>query len=186
MRKGIVVLACSVVIMLAASAATAADFEWLRELNIRAQADPSGFKAQLAARFRIGEAQVTAVLGNVARPADAYMVLRLGEMSGQPVERVIDRYGTGKGEGWGGLAKSLGVKPGSPGFATVRIEPHLGTLDTLDATLPHPKGPISVSYRRAQGALSATVTLPPGLTGAFAWHGLERKLVPGEQSFRLQ
>ena len=43
-----------------------------------------------------------------------------------------------------------------------------------------------VSYRRAQGVLSATVTLPAGLTGAFAWHGLERKLGPGEQSFRLQ
>ena len=84
------------------------------------------------------------------------------------------------------LRTVAGLKPGSPGFATVRIEPHLGTLDTLDATLPHPKGPITVSYRRAQGVLSAKITLPAGLTGAFAWHGLERKLVPGEQSFRLQ
>ena len=33
-----------------------------------------------------------------------------------------------------------GVKPGAPGFRTVRIEPHLGTLDRLDATMPHPSG----------------------------------------------
>jgi hypothetical protein len=84
------------------------------------------------------------------------------------------------------LRTVAGLKPGSPGFATVRIEPHLGTLDTLDASLPHPKGTISVSYRRAQGALSAKVTLPAGLTGEFAWRGLTRKLVPGEQSFQLQ
>jgi alpha-L-rhamnosidase len=84
------------------------------------------------------------------------------------------------------LRTVAGLKPGAPAFATVRIEPHLGTLDTLDATLPHPKGPISVSYRRAQGVLSATVTLPAGLTGQFTWHGLTRKLAPGEQSFRLQ
>jgi len=84
------------------------------------------------------------------------------------------------------LRTVAGVKPGAPGFATVRIEPHLGTLDTLDATLPHPKGPISVSYRRAQGVLSATVTLPAGLTGQLTWRGLTRTLAPGEQSFRLQ
>jgi len=28
------------------------------DLNIRAQADPSGFKASLAARFKIGDAQI--------------------------------------------------------------------------------------------------------------------------------
>ncbi|HEY7924914.1 MAG TPA: alpha-L-rhamnosidase C-terminal domain-containing protein, partial [Vicinamibacteria bacterium] len=84
------------------------------------------------------------------------------------------------------LRTVAGVKPGAPGFATVRIEPHLGTLDKLDATLPHPKGPISVSYHRDRGTLAAKVTLPPGLTGEFAWRGLTRKLAPGEQSFRLQ
>ncbi len=35
-------------------------------------------------------------------------------------------------------------------------------------------------------AFAAKVTLPPGLTGEFAWRGLTRKLAPGEQSFRLQ
>jgi alpha-L-rhamnosidase len=78
-----------------------------------------------------------------------------------------------------------GLKPGAPGFATLRVEPHLGTLDRLDATMPHPRGEISVSYRREGTALAAKVTLPPGLTGEFAWRGLTRALQPGEQSFRL-
>ena len=114
MRKGIVVLMCSVMFVLAASVAIAGDFEWLKELNIRAQADPSGFRASLATRFKIGDAQVTAVLGNVDQPADAYLVLKFGEMSGQPVERVSDKYRSGKTQGWGAMAKSLGIKPGSP------------------------------------------------------------------------
>jgi len=39
-------------IMLAASASAAKDFDWLRDLNIKAQADPSGFKASLARASR--------------------------------------------------------------------------------------------------------------------------------------
>jgi len=79
-----------------------------------------------------------------------------------------------------------GIRPASPGFASVRIEPHLGTLDRLDATMAHPRGPISVSYRRKGQALEARVALPPGLRGEFAWGALTRALRAGEQSFRME
>lgn len=120
MRRSIVVVVCSVLLSLAASAAVAGDFDWLKELNVKAVNDPSGFKAQLAARFKIGDTQVSTVIGNVSQPADAYMVLRLGEMSGQPVDRVTETYKSGKGQGWGKLAKSLGIKPGSPEFHALK------------------------------------------------------------------
>jgi hypothetical protein len=84
------------------------------------------------------------------------------------------------------LRTVAGLKPGAPGFATVRVEPHLGTLGHLEASMPHARGPISVSYRRDGSALEARVTLPPGLTGEFAWHGSTRSLRPGEQSFRIE
>jgi alpha-L-rhamnosidase len=84
------------------------------------------------------------------------------------------------------LRTVAGVKPGSPGFATVRIEPHLGALEQASATVPHPRGPITVAYRRDGRALVAKVALPAGLTGSFVWRGLERKLSPGEQSFRME
>ncbi len=114
------VLVVSLMVLSIASSAAAADFEWFKDLNIKAQADPSGFKASLAARFKIGDAQITTVLSNVEKPADAYMVLRLGEMSGQPADRVAAKYRTGKGQGWGALAKSLGIKPGSPEFHALK------------------------------------------------------------------
>lgn len=115
-----ILLVCSLMVLCIASLAAAADYEWLKDLNIKAQADPSGFKASLAARFKIGDAQITTVLSNVEKPADAYMVLRLGEMSGQPTDRVAEKYRTGKGQGWGKLAKSLGIKPGSPEFHALK------------------------------------------------------------------
>ena len=112
----------SVVFLLLSSAAVvvAGDFDWIRNFNIRAEADPSGFRTRLAARFKIGDTQINAVLSNVDKPADAYMVLRLGEMSAKPTDYVIEKYRSGKGKGWGALAKSLGIKPGSKEFHALK------------------------------------------------------------------
>jgi len=112
----------SVVFLLLSSSAivVAGDFDWIKDFNIRAEADPSGFRARLATRFNIGDSQITAVLSNVERPADAYMVLRLGEMSAKPTDYVIKKYKSGKGKGWGVLAQSLGIKPGSKEFHALK------------------------------------------------------------------
>ena len=118
MKPQKIMFAVSVVFMLFSSAAVVAagNFEWIKDFNIRAEADPSGFRAILATRFNIGDTQITAVLSNVEKPADAYMVLRLGEMSAKPTDYVIEKYKSGKGKGWGALAQSLGIKPGSKEF----------------------------------------------------------------------
>jgi hypothetical protein len=111
-----------VVFLLVSSAAivAAGDFDWMKDFNIRAEADRSGFRARLATRFTIGHAQINAVLGNLERPADAYMILRLGELSAKPTDYVIKKYKAGKGKGWGALAKSLGIKPGSQEFHALK------------------------------------------------------------------
>jgi len=112
----------SVVFLLVSSAAVVAagDFDWMKDFNIRAEADPSGFRVRLATRFNIGDAQIAAVLGNVEKPADAYMVFRLGEMSAKPTDYVMGKYKSRKGKGWGALAKSLGIKPGSKEFHALK------------------------------------------------------------------
>jgi alpha-L-rhamnosidase len=79
------------------------------------------------------------------------------------------------------LATVAGIESSAPGFAKVRIEPHLGNLQHLEATLPHPLGEISVSYVHKGEGLTADVTLPPHLTGLLAWHGKERSLQGGSQ-----
>jgi len=107
-------------IFISAPVVSAGDFDWARDLNIRAEADPSGFRAQLSTRFKIGDTQVKVVLGNVDSPADAYMVFRLGEMSSSPVDSVLNKYRTEKSKGWGALAKSLGITPGSREFRALK------------------------------------------------------------------
>ncbi len=102
------------------SGVLAADFDWVRDFNLKAEADPSGFRARLAARFKIGDLEIGTVLSTCEKPADAYIVLRLGEMSNRPTEYVIERYKIDKAKGWGVLAKSLGIKPGSREFHALK------------------------------------------------------------------
>jgi len=134
-------------ILLTAFAASvfADDFAWMRDLNIQAQADPSGFRASLGTRFQIGDLQVNAVVSNFEDPADAYMALRLGEMSHQPVEYVIEQYKSHKGQGWGKLAQNLGIKPGSPEFHALKAGHDMkggggGSHGKAEKTKAHGKG----------------------------------------------
>lgn len=115
-----IIFMVSMTLLLFSSTVVARDFDWTRDLNIQAEANESGFQARLETRFKIGDAQVKIVLNNIEEPADAYMVLKLGEMSNQPMENVIEEYKSGKGKGWGALAKSLGIKPGSKEFQALK------------------------------------------------------------------
>jgi alpha-L-rhamnosidase len=77
------------------------------------------------------------------------------------------------------LTLVAGVEPASPGFASVRIAPHLGNLTALSASYPHPTGPISILYKLDGPALGATITLPGKLAGTFEYHGRTWPLAPG-------
>lgn len=80
----------------------------------------------------------------------------------------------------------LGIDADAPGFAKVRIEPHLGDLTQAAGTMPHPQGDISASYtlqKKGKGWL-VTLTLPEGITGTFIWKGQEYSLHPGENTFK--
>jgi hypothetical protein len=113
-------LVSALLLLVSAPSVFAGDFAWTRDFNIQAQADPSGFKARLGTRFKIGDVEVKAVLSNFEDPADAYIALRFSEMCDRPVNYVVDRYISNKGKGWGRLAKSLGIKPGSSEFHALK------------------------------------------------------------------
>jgi len=77
------------------------------------------------------------------------------------------------------LTLVAGIQPASPGFATVRIAPHLGNLPSLSATYPHPQGEIKVQYHRLGHGLVASITLPGSLTGTFVFNLKVWPLSPG-------
>ena len=115
-----VVLMSVIALLLVSSVVFGGDYGWMRDFNIKAEADPSGLRARLEGRFQVGGITIEAVLDSVDKPADAYMLLRMGEMSDQPIDYVIDKYKAKKGKGWGSLAKSLGIKPGSKDFQALK------------------------------------------------------------------
>ena len=80
------------------------------------------------------------------------------------------------------LTMVAGVEPATPGFETVRIRPHLGSLTTLSATVPTPKGDIVVAYKKEGAGLTADVTLPPGVTGTIELFGQQSSLHAGKNS----
>lgn len=120
MEKQKIILIGLIPVLLFSSIALAGDFDWMKDCNIQAKIDPSGFHARLETRFKIGDADINLVLGSVDEPADAYMLLRLGEMSHRSTAQVIEQYRANKGKGWGALAKSLGIKPGSKDFKALK------------------------------------------------------------------
>jgi len=84
------------------------------------------------------------------------------------------------------LTLVAGIEPGSPGFASVRIAPHLGDLPGLKASYPHPQGMIQVDYRRNGDSLDATITLPGSLAGTFAYAGKSWPLKAGANTIHAQ
>jgi hypothetical protein len=84
------------------------------------------------------------------------------------------------------LTLVAGVEPASPGFASVRIAPHLGNLNSLTASFPHPEGPIDIEYKRDGSTLNATITLPGKLAGSFVYRGRTWPLAPGLNQIRAQ
>jgi hypothetical protein len=78
------------------------------------------------------------------------------------------------------MASILGIRPGSMGFDTVRIEPCLGSLDHAQGVLPHLLGDIVVRLHTSDTGLEGTIELPTGLTGEYVHNGYKIQLLSGK------
>jgi hypothetical protein len=80
----------------------------------------------------------------------------------------------------------LGIDSDAPGFARVKIEPHLGDLKKISGYMPHPKGKIEVSYScNKEQKWKIIIKLPEGIVGKFVWKGKEFLVKSGENQFNL-
>ncbi|MBD3346060.1 MAG: Bacterial alpha-L-rhamnosidase [Chitinivibrionales bacterium] len=78
------------------------------------------------------------------------------------------------------LATICGIEPGSPGFTTVKIKPHLASLDTVYGKMPHYKGDIEVAFGRlSDNTFHGSIDLPLDLTGTLIWSDTEIPLSGG-------
>lgn len=78
-----------------------------------------------------------------------------------------------------------GIRPKTAGFETIAIEPHLGPLHQVEASMPTPRGIVEVKYRRGSNGVEAQVTLPAGTSGKLTWKEHETVLKPGKQALTL-
>jgi alpha-L-rhamnosidase len=84
------------------------------------------------------------------------------------------------------LSLVSGIKPASPGFKTLRIEPNLGNLKNIDAAMPHKLGNIHVKLQKDnEHRLRGEITLPIQLVGVFIWNGVQRQLSGGKNEIDI-
>ncbi len=156
-----------------------------RELIARVESDRSLIQATQYFRFYLARAMKRAGLGDryvsLLQPWRDMLARGLTTFAEKPDPTRSDCHAWSASPNYELLATVCGIEPDAPGFKSVRIEPHLGTLTRLDGTVPHPLGPIIVHLECHGDKLSGTVTLPAGLTGRFVWRGREITLRAGTQ-----
>lgn len=89
----------------------------LRSINTEAQQGLPSFYSSMNLNYGINAEEIDVLLyRHRLSPADAYMAIRLSVFIGKPIDYVIVRYHKHKKKGWGAIARSLGIKPGSAEF----------------------------------------------------------------------
>lgn len=120
MKKVILMLSLTVSLMSISSVAHADLNSFLKSVNNQALADVKNFNTKLSKQFGVPVPDVDAIIKSVPTPADAFMVLQLGQMANVQPAAVLQTYQRSKGKGWGALAMELGIKPGSPEFHALK------------------------------------------------------------------
>lgn len=125
MRRARSIPAIVTMLLFFATSSTAGDFGWVGDFNLRADKNPRDFRARLASRFQAGDEQIGAVIDDVSKPSEAYIVFRLEEMSGQPLDRVMAEYEFCRKKGWDVIAKRLGIRPASRDYRKLKARQDL-------------------------------------------------------------
>jgi hypothetical protein len=92
MRPVKILLIAAMASLVISSVAIASDFAWTNVFDVEAYSDPLELRRRLVSRFNLDDLQLNVILTNFDSPADAYIVLRLGEMSGRPTGYVFEKY----------------------------------------------------------------------------------------------
>jgi len=106
----------------------------LGKINKEAKADPEGFLQQLSQRHNIPEEEIRKAKEQHGLEAgDIYMATALARRARRPVWDIAAEYKQNQGRGWGVMAQSMGIKPGSPEFKELKDNAR-GSVDHMRAT----------------------------------------------------
>ncbi len=140
-------------------------------------------------RFYLARALQHAGMGQeyllLLQPWRDMLALGLTTWAEQPEPTRSDSHAWSAHPNYDLLTIVAGIRPASPGFRTVTVEPHLAALKHVSATMAHPDGEIKVEYVTKSGTVAATVSLPASISGTLLWGGKNYSLHPGTQNIEL-
>jgi len=155
----------------------------------RVLSDVSLTQATFYFRFYLNRALVHAGLGDryldTLGPWRAMLRLGLTTWAEKPEPTRSDCHAWSSAPNYEFLATVLGIVPDAPGFARVRIAPHIGNLTAVHGSIPHPRSEVSVALHRTGDILRADIVLPPNVDGVFVWRGVTRELRSGRSMLEI-
>ncbi|HKU27555.1 MAG TPA: family 78 glycoside hydrolase catalytic domain, partial [Candidatus Sulfotelmatobacter sp.] len=126
-------------------------------------------------RFYLARALDHAGMGdqylNLLGPWKTMLSLGLTTWAEQPEPTRSDSHAWSAHPNYDFLTTVAGIRPGSPGFTSVIIEPHVGDLKHVKAAMPVPQGEIQVEFVRSEKGTEASISLPAGVSGTLRWKG---------------
>jgi len=93
----------------------------INSLSVNAGIDIGKFEAELSADFGLSKSTIESFRVETGMSAgDLYVALELSRISGKPLDAVSTAYKSNKSKGWGFIAQSMGIKPGSQEFKLLK------------------------------------------------------------------
>ncbi|MCL6589402.1 MAG: hypothetical protein K6U80_05545 [Firmicutes bacterium] len=93
----------------------------LLQINASGRNDYSAFKTQMTLSFNISGQRVDYLYTSLRMaPGDIFMTFQVAIICGVPVDRVVKVYKVQRKNGWGVIARELGIKPGSARFKLLK------------------------------------------------------------------
>jgi alpha-L-rhamnosidase len=140
-------------------------------------------------RFYLARALDHAGLGDryldLLKPWRDMVAMGLTTWAEQPEPTRSDAHAWSAHPNFDFLTIIAGIRPKTPGFSSVTIEPHLGHLSNVVSAVPTPRGTIDASFRSSPTGVDAEIALPPNMTGDFVWKGKAIVLHAGHQQVHL-
>jgi len=140
-------------------------------------------------RFYLARALAHAGMGDkyleLLEPWRQMLSLGLSTWAESPEPSRSDSHAWSSHPNYDFLTTVAGIRPGSPGFQTITVEPNLGSLNDVAAAMPTPRGMIAVKYHR-DTSTTAELTLPKATTGHLLWKGTTTDLHEGKQTLSLK
>lgn len=153
----------------------------------RIVADTSITQATFYFKFYLFEALKKTKLGDaflpLLKPWHDMRAVGLSTFAENPEPTRSDCHAWSASPNYEFLSLVCGIRPASPGFKSVHIEPFLGDLQWAEGKMPHPDGEIAVRFERKGAQWTANISLPYKCTGTFVWKGQRRVLQAGTQNF---